>query len=139
MVWMPKEEEYVHGYFVQCKKNRLLVQMGSRKEWHNQIHVYRFFHGTVRPLAKPLEPRKQTPKASPRKHCAKTPDNKYNRRKVKENSQFIYDVLSLGFDINSAKLLALDDFRRGANPQKVPNTTKMWLAAGGNSRNIWLA
>ena len=63
---------------------------------------------------------------------------KYNGRKNRENRHLIYDTISVGIDVPSAKLLALDDFPVGKRSYNVPNTTRHWINAGGTPGNIYV-
>ena len=123
---------YQHGYILSTNEKEIHVEMGPQREWYDLRDVYYLRRGYFVSLA--------TVKAPPAKPSSLPvkESKKYNKRKLRENRHLIYDTLSVGIDIPSANLLALDDFPVSRRSYNIPNTTRHWINAGGAPGNIYV-
>lgn len=112
-------DTFVTGHFRGYTPDGVVVQVAGDEKSFDASCVYYWSNNYLQPILRD--------------------DRAYNRRKDKENHFMVEQVLKLGIHIPDAKLLALDDFPRSNDADvRVPNTTKAWMDAGGDVRNVWV-
>jgi hypothetical protein len=120
------KKDYVHGFFKDYDGRRVQVQIGKQVNWHPVNRVFINTYGYVRPVKGKLSKHK----GGIKKLAA------YDSRKIQENELLIQDMHELGFNINTCKLLALDDFI--ATRKSCTNTLGSWIEAGGQAGNVFV-
>lgn len=125
------QQEYVLGFFKDYDGRRVQVQIDKQVNWFPVNRVFINTYGYVRPIKGKLRNRVKKP-AVQELHR----ETAYDSRKIQENELLIQDVHELGFDINSCKLLALDDFI--STKDSCTNTLSSWMKAGGQACNVYI-